>query len=129
MNKLRHVLLVEDDEFTRFMMQEIISTLGVSVVIAIDGKDAIDRLSKEPDVFGLVLMDLHMPTMSGIDATRIIRKNEDERIQKMPVIALTADVNYHDDSVVESFGMDGYAVKPITRGQLLRVIEQHCIAA
>lgn len=127
MKKLKRVLLVEDDEFTRFMMQEIITTLGVDVVIAADGKDAVDVLVQDPDTFGLILMDLHMPNLSGIEASQQIRKNEDERVNGMPIIALTADVNYHDDSVVESFGMNGFAVKPITPGQLLGVIEQHCL--
>ena len=125
----KKVLLVEDDEFTRFMMKEIIGTLGVDVTLAKDGKEGCDSLFEDPDAYGLVLMDLHMPGMSGIDATDHIRALEQDPPRSVPIIAVTADVNYHDAARVEKLGMNGYASKPVSPGNLLKLIDRYCAAA
>jgi len=125
----KKVLLVEDDEFTRFMMREIIGTLGVDVEIATNGLDGCAVIAEHPDAFGLVLMDLHMPEMSGIDAAQKIRDLPGNPPSNVPIIALTADVNYHDAARVAQLGMNGFASKPVTPGQLLALIDQHCAAA
>ncbi|WP_299730801.1 response regulator [uncultured Tateyamaria sp.] len=125
----KKVLLVEDDEFTRFMMKEIIGTLGVVVTLAKDGKEGCETLADDPDGYGLILMDLHMPGMSGIDATDHIRSLEMDPPREVPIIAVTADVNYHDDARVEKLGMNGYASKPVSPGNLLKLIDRYCVAA
>lgn len=129
MSNPRKVLLVENDEFTRYMMREIILALGVDVEIAIDGQESLDILTKAPGAFGLVLMDLHMPRVSGIDATRQIRGTSIDPPRNVPIIAVTADVAYHDDSIVRELGMNGFASKPVTPGQLLNLIDKFCAAA
>ncbi|MEL6452050.1 MAG: response regulator [Pseudomonadota bacterium] len=125
----KKVLLVEDDEFTRFMMKEIIGTLGVDVEIACNGSEGYATLHNDPASFGLVLMDLHMPEMSGIDATRAIRQAKQNPPRSVPIVAMTADVNYHDTSRVEQLGMDGFASKPVSPGQLLDLIDRYCAPA
>ncbi|MEO0400768.1 MAG: response regulator [Pseudomonadota bacterium] len=125
----KKVLLVEDDEFTRFMMKEIIATLGVDVEIARNGSEGCTALIADPDEFGLVLMDLHMPEMSGIDATRQIRESVVNPPRDVPIIAVTADVNYHDDARIEQLGMNGFASKPVSPGHLLNLINRYCTAA
>jgi len=129
MSYSRKVLLIEDDEFTRFMMREIISGLGVDVEIARNGQEGCDTLAKRPDDFGLVLMDLHMPVMSGVDATRKIRDLESDPPNRVPIIAVTADVAYHDQTRISGLGMDGYTPKPVSPGKLLSLIDQYCAAA
>ncbi|WP_299376601.1 response regulator [uncultured Tateyamaria sp.] len=129
MTERKKVLLVEDDEFTCFMMQEIIGTLGVDVEVATNGTEGFDALSKSPGAFGLVLMDLHMPVLSGIDAARKIRKLAKNPPREVPIIAVTADVNYHDDARIEQLGMNGFASKPVSPGQLLALIDRYCAAA
>ncbi|MEX0371565.1 MAG: response regulator [Tateyamaria sp.] len=123
----KKVLLVEDDQFSRFMMREVIDMLGVPVDIAADGQEGCDTLSANPDEYGLVLMDLHMPGMSGIDATRFIRSQSANRT--VPIIAVTADADYHDAAVVGDLGMDGFASKPITPGHLMKLIDEYCHAS
>ncbi|WP_299149609.1 response regulator [uncultured Tateyamaria sp.] len=125
----KKVLLVEDDEFTRFMMKEIIATLGVEVEIAKNGSEGCSALYGDPTAFGLVLMDLHMPEMSGIDAARHIRGGQDAPPRDVPIIAVTADVNYHDDARMEQLGMNGFASKPVSPGHLLTLIDRYCTAA
>lgn len=129
MGNPRRVLLVENDEFTRYMMKEIISTLGVEVEVAKDGQHGVDLLIARPAEFGLVLMDLHMPVVSGVEATRQIRTAPLDPPNGVPIIAITADVRYHDDTVIKQLGMDGYASKPVTPGQLLKLIDTFCVAA
>ncbi|WP_415920227.1 response regulator [Tateyamaria sp. SN6-1] len=123
------VLLIEDDAFTRFMMHEIISGLGVEVESASNGEEGFRTLSDRPGEFGLVLMDLHMPIMSGLDATLKIRNEISDPPRRVPIIAVTADVTYHDDKRVEKLGMNGYASKPVSPGKLMSLIDQYCPAA
>ncbi|MEL6808911.1 MAG: response regulator [Pseudomonadota bacterium] len=125
----KKVLLVEDDEFTRFMMREIIGTLGVDVTLAKDGTEGCETLCEDPEGYGLVLMDLHMPGMSGIDATDRIRCLDTDPPSNVPIIAVTADVSYHDDARVAQLGMDGFATKPVSPGHLLQLIDRYCTAA
>lgn len=129
MTQHKKVLLVEDDEFTRFMMKEIIGTLGFEVAIARNGNEGCDAINSDPSAYGLILMDLHMPEMSGIDAARLIRKNTQNPPREVPIIAVTADVNYHDDARIEQLGMNGYASKPVSPGKLLALMDEYCSAA
>ena len=120
----KKVLLIEDDQFSRFMMKEVIDMLGVGVDIAENGKQGCDTLDENPEDYGLVLMDLHMPEMSGIDATHYIRSKTPRNA--VPIIAVTADAEYHDDRVVRKLGMDGFASKPVSPGHLMELIDQYC---
>lgn len=129
MPSTKKILLVEDDYFTRFMMKEIIDTLGIDVDIAVNGQDGCDQLDKCPEEYGLVLMDIHMPKLSGIDATRLIRQKPNDPPRNVAIIAVTADAQYHDNSVVSKHGMDGFISKPITAGELNGLIDQYCRAA
>lgn len=129
MTDRKKVLVVENDEFTRFMMKEIIGTLGVVVEIARNGDEGCQTILENPSAFGLILMDLHMPGMSGIDATDTIRKLTTNPPSQIPIIAVTADVSYHDDARIEQLGMNGYASKPVSPGHLLTLIDQYCTAA
>lgn len=125
----KRILLVEDDYFTRFMMQEIINTLGVAVDIAKNGREGCDQLEQNPEAYGLVLMDIHMPRLSGIDATRIIRSNPKDPPRNVAIIAVTADESYHNRSVVRRHGMDGFIAKPVTAVELMGLVQQYCDTA
>lgn len=129
MSAVKKILLVEDDPFTRFMMQEIIDTLGVEVDIAKNGLECCEQFDQSPDAYGLVLMDIHMPKLSGIDAVRIIRDRPNDPPRNVAIIAVTADEQYHDLSAVIEHGMDGFIAKPITAVELNGLIDQYCRAA
>lgn len=126
MAKPRKVLLVENDEFTRYMMKEIITALDVEVAIAEDGQRGVDILRETPDAFGLVLMDLNMPDISGLEATRIIRESAMDPASKLPIVAVTSDTTYHDEDLCKSLGLNGFVTKPVTPGQLLGLIDTFC---
>ncbi|MDC0660211.1 response regulator [Leisingera sp. SS27] len=129
MNNPRKVLLVENDASIRYMMRDIIATLGVEVSVAEDGQSCLDMLSSAPSDYGLVLMDLHMPQLSGIDAAKQIREAPVDPPSNIPIIAVTADAAFHDQAIVRKIGMDGFAPKPLTPSRLLRLIDKFCTAA
>jgi len=117
---------VEDDEFTRFMMKEIIDTLEVPVDVAVNGEDGCNRITSNPEDYALVLMDIHMPKLSGVGATQMIRSSPNDPPRNVAIIAVTADARYHDHSVVTGHGMDGFIAKPVTAGELLGLVEKYC---
>ena len=91
-------------------------------MVARNGKEAV-KVTKErtPD---LILMDIHMPVMDGLEATRIIRKNKDTKLAKVPVIALTALAMPGDKEECLAAGADDYMKKPVGLKYLVKKIEE-----
>ena len=111
------VLVVEDNEVNRMIARQVLLSLGVEVLEASDGAEALDVL--EDQSVDLVLMDCQMPVMDGYVATRAIREREAKQGgRRLPIVALTADA-FDDDAIrTREAGMDGHLGKPYTRGQL-----------
>jgi two-component system, sensor histidine kinase len=111
------VLVVEDNEVNRMIARQVLLSLGVEVLEASDGAEALDVL--EDQSVDLVLMDCQMPVMDGYVATRAIREREARQGgRRLPIVALTADA-FDDDAIrTREAGMDGHLGKPYTRGQL-----------
>ncbi|MEP7303717.1 MAG: response regulator, partial [Caldimonas sp.] len=115
------VLVVEDNEVNRMIARQTLISLGVAVLEARDGAEALDLLQKRP--VDLVLMDCQMPVMDGYAATKAIRERETKLGQsRTPIVALTADA--FDDDAIRSreAGMDAHLGKPYTRGQLRAIL-------
>lgn len=121
-----HLLLVEDNALNQFVAKGILEHAGASVEVSENGQQAFDRLSAEPARYQLVLMDVHMPVMDGISATRAIRS---ELQLKLPVLAISAGVLSYEREQCLSAGMDGFIAKPIDADQMLATIRQHLSAA
>ena len=115
------ILIVEDDEFNRVFLTSILEDWNVNLGIAENGKEAIDRLKNEN--FDIVLMDMHMPVMDGLTATREIRNTLKLDV---PVIALTADVIFAKEKCFE-VGMNDYISKPLNPNSLYNLIESYMI--
>ncbi len=128
MNDTKKVLIVEDDEFTRFMMRSIVHALGVDVDVAEGGEEGCSRICNNPEAYGLILMDIHMSGVNGVEATNRIRALPDDPPRDVPIIAVTSDARYLNDDMVESIGMNGYASKPLTAGNLLSFVQDYCEA-
>ncbi|MEO3417393.1 response regulator [Roseovarius sp. CAU 1744] len=124
----KRILIVEDDTFMRFMIKQIIETLGVGleVDVANDGVSACEKIELNPDSYALILMDVHMPNLSGIEATKRLRSNSVDPPRDIPVIAVTADTGFHHPLAVQSHGMNGYLPKPISPGDLNSLIDKYC---
>lgn len=110
-----HVLLVEDSEVNRMLTQKLLENQGHTVALAVDGFQACEQCARE--VFEVILMDLQMPGIDGLEATRRIKATEGPN-QNTPVIALTANVGGEFHKAVEAVGMVGFVEKPIDPRQM-----------
>jgi two-component system sensor histidine kinase/response regulator len=104
-----HVLLVEDNELNQEVAMELLSHAGLVVDLAVDGLAAVNKVL-EID-YDVVLMDMQMPVMDGLTATREIRK--DTRFKNLPIIAMTANAMTSDCDLCIEAGMNDYVAKPI----------------
>jgi len=111
------VLLVEDNPVNLLIAMEMLQSLGLDVIEAEDGAQALEQLARHP--VDLVLMDCQMPEMDGYTATRHIRQREQELgLTRLPIIALTANAFDDDTRQADEAGMDAHLSKPYTRAQL-----------
>jgi two-component system sensor histidine kinase/response regulator len=114
------VLLVEDNETNRIVARELLARANVTPVEAENGLQALEMVAN--DRFDLVLMDLQMPEMDGLTATRTIRETAHGR--DVPIVAMTANALKGDREKCLAAGMNDYISKPIDRRELFRVIGQ-----
>ncbi len=122
-----HVLLVEDNRVNQTMATRLLEMRGHKVTLAADGQQAVDAL--ERTAFDVVLMDVQMPVMNGLEATAAIRARERERGGHVPIVALTAHAMRGDRERCLAAGMDSYLLKPIERDELFAAIESFSAAA
>jgi PAS domain S-box-containing protein len=116
------ILLVEDNAVNRRVALGLLTRRGHHVTVAVNGRDALTRL--EDESFDLVLMDLQMPVMGGIEATVAIRVKERETGGHVRVVAMTAHALTTDRERCLAAGMDGYLSKPIDPRALFAMVEQ-----
>lgn len=116
------VLLVEDQEMNRAVARRFLELAGMTVRMAVHGREALDRLVMED--FDLVLMDCQMPEMDGFEATRRLRGLEAGTDRHLPVIAMTAHAMAGDRERCLNAGMDDYLTKPISREAMVRVVQR-----
>ena len=115
----RTILVVEDDVRNVFALTSVLEPKGARVAIARNGKEALSALEKEPRI-DLVLMDLMMPEMDGLEATREIRKRP--QWSKLPIIALTAKAMRDDQERCLAAGANDYLAKPLDVEMLLSLL-------
>lgn len=114
------VLIVEDNYMNKVLVKEILTLDGYAIVEARSGTEALKVMATDrPDI---ILMDLHLPEMDGITATRIIKS--EERNRSIPILALTASAMKGEEEKILSKGFDGYVAKPIERKKLLDTISR-----
>ena len=119
------ILLTEDNIVNQRVARRILENAGHSVVIAGNGREAINAL--EHQAFDLILMDVQMPEMDGLEATGVIRQKEEGTGQHIPIIAMTAHAMTGDQERCLAAGMDAYIAKPIRSRDLVRLVEQHSL--
>ena len=114
------ILVVEEDEATRYLLVAMIRTFGVRVHTARDGQEALDLLpSARPD---LILCDLRMPRVDGIDFVKRLRRLAS--FHRTPTVAVTSLMLPGDMAATREAGFDGHLLKPITRDMIGRVLRR-----
>jgi CheY-like chemotaxis protein len=114
---------VEDNQTNIQAMSDWVTEAGYQVAVARNGIEAIERATEErPD---LILMDIQMPGMDGLEATRRIRAIADQKVARVPIIALTALAMPGDRERCLEAGADGYISKPAGLVRLMETIELH----
>jgi CheY-like chemotaxis protein len=120
-SETRTILIVEDVEINRLIVEEMLSETGLVVECAEDGRVAVDMYKADPDRYCLILMDINMPEMDGYTATRHIRAESAD----IPIIAMTANVFQEDIDKCLSTGMNDHIGKPIDAGLLVSKVCEH----
>ncbi|MEM9365067.1 MAG: PAS domain-containing protein [Planctomycetota bacterium] len=120
--RVLRVLVAEDGVTNQHVIAGLLRALGHECVIASDGREAVSRYHAEP--FDLILMDMHMPVMDGLEATRAIRESERGTSRHIPIVALTAAALSEDADACREAGMDDHLTKPIHSRKLNRALRR-----
>ena len=115
----KKILLAEDNDINRMIASIVLKSNGYHITEVLDGKEAVAELTRQS--FDLVLMDLQMPFMDGLEATRIIRKHLNS---KVPIIALTANEVKQEKNRCVQAGMNDFLMKPFDEKDLVSIINK-----
>jgi signal transduction histidine kinase/DNA-binding response OmpR family regulator len=120
-----HILLVEDNPINRKLASNMLTKAGYRLTQAAHGQEAVKIYTSEPGKFNLILMDIQMPVLDGLQATRIIRS---KGYYDVPIIAMTAQSMKGDMEKCIEAGMNDYISKPIRRELLYKLVRKWCLA-
>ncbi len=121
--KSAKILLVEDDFVNQKVIKLQLQSIGFDSMVCEDGKAAVERYQEEGA--SAILMDVQLPLMNGWEATRMIRRVEEETGYHVPIIAITAHASNRDEAECYAAGMDEYLTKPIKNETLFRVLAKY----
>lgn len=106
-----NVLVVDDNQINRLLINKVLTKWGATIEFAENGQEAVEKVESNPNL-DVVLMDIHMPVMGGLEATQIIRSKDEAYYQQLPIIALTASMLNSEINEINSSGMNDYILKP-----------------
>jgi PAS domain S-box-containing protein len=119
----KRILVAEDNKINFFVANKFLGGWGIKVTHAENGQLALDELEKND--FDLILMDLHMPVMDGIEATKIIRNSDNPKIKNIPIVALTAAIMSESHDKIDDLKINDYVLKPFKPQDLFDRIKKH----
>jgi two-component system cell cycle response regulator DivK len=114
------ILYIEDNEYNRKIVRQLVSRTSYRLIEAVDGESGVAQAQKElPD---LILMDVQLPKMSGLDATRVLKA--DPRTSRIPIIVITSFALSGDREKASAAGADSYLAKPYSPRELLALVRE-----
>ena len=120
------ILLAEDIEINRLIVEELLSPTGISIETALHGREAVQKFEQsEPDHYQLILMDIQMPEMNGYEATSAIRTSSHPKAKDIPIIAMTANAYKEDVEQALASGMNAHLGKPINVDKLVQTLASY----
>ena len=119
------IMLAEDIDINREIAAGMLEDTGVNLVFAADGAEAVELYRSDPGRFDLILMDVQMPGMDGLTATRLIRRSGDPASASIPILAMTANAFIEDINACIDAGMNKHIAKPIDIDELIRSLRQY----
>lgn len=124
----KRVLLVEDNELNMEIAKELLTTQGLTVDEAFDGKGGVDCVMEKPaGYYDLIFMDIQMPKMNGYEATMAIRNSDREDLQNIPIIAMSANAFTDDVAQAKKAGMNDHLAKPVEISLLVKILETYIV--
>jgi len=121
----RRILLAEDVEINREIVQALFEPTKLEIDCAVNGKDAVKKFSENPDGYGLIFMDIQMPEMDGYEATQRIRAMDLPNAKKIPIIAMSANVFKEDVEKCLQAGMNGHVGKPLNFDEVIEKLKKY----
>jgi len=119
------ILFAEDVEINREIVEIALGDTGVKIVSVENGEQAVEKFSLDADKYDLILMDVQMPVMDGLSATKLIRTMDYPRAKAIPIIAMTANAFTEDINVCKRAGMNEHVAKPIAMDAFFGVLEKY----
>jgi len=119
------ILLAEDIEINREVVLALLAESGIRIDVATNGLEALEAIKNDVRGYDLVFMDLQMPEMDGLDATRRIRALPDPRLAGIPIVAMTANVFQEDIDACFSAGMNDHIGKPLDLEEIYRILLEY----
>ena len=124
--KGKRILIAEDNELNQEIIQTILEDYGILVELAFDGQIAVDKMkASPPGYYDMILMDIMMPNMDGLEATRQIRKLSHPDSQTIPIIAMTANAFAEEQRQSVASGMNAHLSKPLDIEKLQKTLKQY----
>ena len=112
-----NVLIVDDNNINRLLINKVLTRWGASTDFAENGLQAVEKITNNRN-YDVVLMDVYMPEMGGIEATQVIRAKSDPYFKQLPIIALTASMLSTERVQIEESGMNDFILKPFDPSNL-----------
>jgi len=121
------ILIADDVELNRDIIAAMLSKIeGLTMDFAVNGKEAVEKFEKSPNLYSLILMDVQMPVMDGLEATKTIRHLNCKNAREIPIIAATANVEEKEIELCLEAGMNDFIEKPIAYDKMLAAAAEHC---
>jgi CheY-like chemotaxis protein len=120
-------LLAEDVEINREIVLSLLEPFEVEIDCAVNGADAIKMFEVAPDRYDMIFMDMQMPQIDGLEATRLIRSLDFPKAKEIPIIAMTANVFKEDIDKCFNAGMNAHIGKPLDLNEVLEIMQRYLV--